>query len=57
MQLFEDLYSLGNTIILVTHEEYIAEHAKRIIRLRDGLVEKDEQTGNKRIATLKPIEN
>jgi putative ABC transport system ATP-binding protein len=42
MALFEELYSQGNTIILVTHEEYIAEHAKRIIRLRDGLVEKDE---------------
>jgi putative ABC transport system ATP-binding protein len=42
MALFEELYSQGNTIILVTHEEEIAEHAKRIIRLRDGLVEKDE---------------
>ena len=42
MALFSDLYDLGNTIILVTHEEYIAEHAARIIRLRDGLVEKDE---------------
>ncbi len=42
MTLFGDLHSQGNTIIIVTHEEYIAEHAKRIIRLRDGLVEKDE---------------
>lgn len=42
MALFNDIYELGNTIILVTHEEYIAEHAARIIRLRDGLIEKDE---------------
>lgn len=40
MALFEDLYELGNTIVLVTHEEDIAQHAKRIIRLRDGNVEK-----------------
>lgn len=39
MQLFEDLYNQGNTIIIVTHEEDIAQRAKRIIRLRDGLVE------------------
>ncbi len=42
MQLFEDLYSRGNTIIIVTHEENIAQRAKRIIRLRDGLVEDAE---------------
>ncbi len=41
MNLFSDIYNLGNTIILVTHEEDIAKHAKRIIRLRDGLVESD----------------
>ncbi len=41
MRLFEELYSLGNTIILVTHEEDIAEHARRVIRLRDGLLESD----------------
>lgn len=43
MTLFHDIHEKGNTIILVTHEEYIAEHAKRIIRLKDGLIEKDEQ--------------
>jgi len=42
MQVLEEIHEKGNTIILVTHEEYIAEHAARIIRLRDGLVEKDE---------------
>ena len=55
MQLFENLYDAGNTIILVTHEEYIAEHAKRIIRLRDGLIEQDELTGVKRISKIKSI--
>jgi len=42
MEIFETLHDAGNTIILVTHEEYIAEHSDRIIRLRDGLVERDE---------------
>jgi putative ABC transport system ATP-binding protein len=42
MDLFEELHDNGNTIILVTHEEYIAEHSDRIIRLRDGRVERDE---------------
>ncbi len=43
MVLVENIYQQGNTIILVTHEEYIAHHAKRIIRLKDGQVEKDEK--------------
>jgi putative ABC transport system ATP-binding protein len=46
MKLFENLWLSGNTIILVTHEEEIALHAKRIIRLRDGLVESDEINNN-----------
>jgi len=41
MVLFNELNRLGNTLILVTHEEYIAENARRIIRLRDGIVEND----------------
>jgi putative ABC transport system ATP-binding protein len=41
MELFEELYGMGNTIILVTHEEDIAAHARRVIRLRDGLLESD----------------
>jgi putative ABC transport system ATP-binding protein len=41
MQLLEDLYEQGNTIIVVTHEEDIARHARRIVRLRDGLIESD----------------
>jgi putative ABC transport system ATP-binding protein len=43
MALFERLYQLGNTIILVTHEHDIAMHAHRIIHVRDGKVEKDEK--------------
>ncbi len=41
MELFERLYEQGNTIIVVTHEEDIARHARRIVRLRDGLIESD----------------
>jgi putative ABC transport system ATP-binding protein len=41
MALFDDLNSRGNTIILVTHEEDIAAHARRIVRLRDGKVRED----------------
>jgi len=41
MALFEDLYEAGNTLIVVTHEESIARHARRIVRLRDGLIESD----------------
>lgn len=43
MRLFEDIYKAGgNTIIVVTHEEDIARHARRIVRLRDGKIESDE---------------
>ncbi|NCC73391.1 MAG: fluoride efflux transporter CrcB [Sphingobacteriia bacterium] len=41
MGLFEQIHELGNTVIVVTHEEDIARHAHRIIRLKDGLVEED----------------
>ena len=41
MMLFEEIHRKGNTIIVVTHEEDIARHAHRIIRLRDGLIESD----------------
>lgn len=42
MNIFTELHNQGNTIILVTHEEYIAEHANRIVRLKDGYIERDE---------------
>ncbi|KUF39367.1 ABC transporter ATP-binding protein [Myroides marinus] len=41
MHLFDEIHANGNTVILVTHEEDIAEHAHRIIRLRDGVIESD----------------
>ena len=44
MALFELLYGAGHTIIVVTHEELIADHARRIVRLRDGLIESDLET-------------
>ena len=43
MALFEELHRQGNTIILVTHEEEIARHAHRIIRIRDGMIESDDK--------------
>ena len=43
MALFARLHQQGNTIILVTHENDIAEHAHRIIRLRDGRIESDQK--------------
>lgn len=43
MNLFDEIHSAGNTVILVTHEEDIARHAHRIIRLRDGRIESDEK--------------
>ena len=42
MEIFESIHDEGNTIIMVTHEEYIAEHSDRIVRLRDGRIERDE---------------
>ena len=42
MTLLDELHAAGQTIILVTHEDYIAEHAHRIIRLRDGVIESDQ---------------
>jgi putative ABC transport system ATP-binding protein len=41
MEIFGDIHQRGNTVVLVTHEEEIALHAKRVIRLRDGIVEHD----------------
>jgi putative ABC transport system ATP-binding protein len=46
MELFENIHAKGNTIIMVTHEEDIAQYAHRIIRLRDGVVETDEVNPN-----------
>ena len=42
MALFEEIHAAGNTVIIVTHEEDIAAHARRVVRLRDGVVASDE---------------
>jgi putative ABC transport system ATP-binding protein len=42
MALFDALHAQGNTLVLVTHEEDIAKHARRIVRLRDGQIAADE---------------
>ena len=47
MELFREIHTAGNTIILVTHEEDIAAHAHRVVRLRDGMIESDERQKGK----------
>ncbi len=51
MDLFDQIHSKGNTVIMVTHEEDIAQYAHRVIRLRDGLIESDLANDNIRKAT------
>jgi putative ABC transport system ATP-binding protein len=46
LNLFNEIHKRGNTIILVTHEEDIALHAHRIIRLKDGMIESDKINKN-----------
>ncbi|MEM9666328.1 MAG: ABC transporter ATP-binding protein, partial [Bacteroidota bacterium] len=55
MQLFEALYRQGNTLLVVTHEDDIAHHARRIVRLRDGLIESDVQVERPAMAHV-PLE-
>jgi putative ABC transport system ATP-binding protein len=50
MKILQSLNDEGHTIILVTHERYTAEHAKRILNIRDGLIIKDEKITNRQIA-------
>jgi putative ABC transport system ATP-binding protein len=51
MEIFDSLHADGQTIIVVTHEEHIARHCDRVIRLRDGYVESDERHGRRAPAT------
>jgi putative ABC transport system ATP-binding protein len=48
MYIFDQLHKKGNTIVMVTHEDDIAQYAHRIIRLRDGLIESDTINTNVR---------
>jgi len=50
MEILQKLNDRGNTIILVTHETYTAEHADRIMKIKDGLIVDDFKVSNKRIA-------
>ncbi len=51
MELFEKMYQNGNTIILVTHEDDIASYARRIIRMRDGIIESDTNNNKPTMAS------
>jgi len=52
MSIMEDISNRGNTVIIVTHEDDIAKHARRILRLRDGLIETDVQNEPVKMALL-----
>jgi putative ABC transport system ATP-binding protein len=48
MEIFDRIQSRGNTIVIVTHEEEIANHARRVVRLRDGVIESDRENQPKK---------
>ncbi|TAN32684.1 ABC transporter ATP-binding protein [Patescibacteria group bacterium] len=50
MKIFQDLNAQGHTVILVTHEKYTAEHAQRILRLKDGALVGDEKVRDRQLA-------
>jgi putative ABC transport system ATP-binding protein len=56
MALFEELSRKGNTIILVTHEEDIARHARRILRIRDGRIASDEKVDGRELKVTSHVQ-
>ena len=52
---FQNLHKAGRTIILITHERYVAEHAERIISIRDGMIESDERVNHRRKSNHKHL--
>jgi len=52
MDIFGKIHVGGNTVVLVTHEEDIAQHSHRIVRLRDGLIETDKKVESPTLAKI-----
>ncbi|MEM6855996.1 MAG: hypothetical protein AAF593_16450, partial [Planctomycetota bacterium] len=54
LALFEELHNSGQTVVVITHDEEVAHHCERVVRLRDGLIDRDE-AGGKAPAELQSV--